>query len=289
MKVANIIMAYKNPAQLERMIKSMDHPNFYIFVHLDKKIEIEPFEYLSKLDRVVFIKNRTLCNWGGFSFVNAIFNCLEEVLDLEEGYDFYNLLSGQDYPIKPMEDISRFYENNQGKCFISYDEDHEKDWWKHAVTRFENYHFTDLTFKGRYFIQGLITKYLPKRKFPIDLQLFGSSISTWWTVSPGCASYMVDFMKENKKLKKFMAYTWGADEFLVASIVMNSPFRDQVINNNLRYITWVDGIANPRILIEGDLDGIKESDKLFARKFDIVIDEKVLDEIDSLITPGNIS
>ncbi|PWS29221.1 glycosyltransferase [Pedobacter yonginense] len=280
MKVAHLIMAYKNPAQLERMIKSMHHPDFYFFIHLDKKIDIAPFIYLQNLEHVKFIENRVLCNWGGFSFVNAILSSIEELLVTQQQFDFYNLMSSQDYPIKPVSHIHNFYQNHVGKSFVSYDEESDKTWWAHAVTRFQMYHFTDLNFKGRYFIQALMNKYLPKRKFPLPLKLYGSSISSWWSISNEAAHYLVNYMKKSAKLKKFMRFTWGSDEFIIATVLMNSDLQKTIINNNLRFITWEDGSANPRILTINDMESIKKSDKLFARKFDILVDDKVLDSID---------
>lgn len=68
MRIANIIAAHKNPLQVERLITAMYHPNFDFYIHLDKKIDIEPFLYLEERSQVEFIKNRILCNWGGIQF-----------------------------------------------------------------------------------------------------------------------------------------------------------------------------------------------------------------------------
>ncbi len=287
MNVANIIMAYKNPAQLERMIKAMNHPSFHVFIHVDKKIDIAPFLYLAKLERVNFIKDRRLCNWGGFSFVKAIFASLEEVINAPVSYDFYNLMSAQDYPIKPMDEIAAFFERSIGRSFISFDPDDKKDWWSHAVIRYQHYHFTDLKFKGKYFLQRIINSIAPKRKFPLPIKLYGSSISSWWAISKECAEYSIEFMKKSPKLANFMKYTWAADEFLLATILMNSPYRTQIINNNLRYITWSDSSAHPLILELKDLPGILNSDKLFARKFDTEVDGDILDALDQKLFHSN--
>lgn len=284
MKIAHLIMAYKNPGQIERMIRAMYHPDFHFYIHLDLKIDLEQFEYLKKIPGVIFIQNRILCNWGGFSFVRAIISSLNEITSSKETYDFINLMSGQDYPIKPIEEINNFFSANPNKCFISYDQDPQEKWWKHAISRSELYHFTDLKFKGKYFVQSIFNKYLPKRSFPLSIPLYGSSDSSWWTITPDCAAYIVQFMKNNPKLERFMQYTWGSDEFLIATIIMNSPFKENVVNNNLRFITWSDGVANPRILTQNDLTEIKTSAKFFARKFDTTVDVRVMDELDQLIT-----
>lgn len=283
MKIANIIMAYKDPEQIEKMITAMRHPDMYFFIHLDKKIAAKPFEYLVKMDRVHFIGNRVLCNWGGFSFVRAVIRSLEEVLKSGGDFDYYNLMSGQDYPIKSVQQIVSFLEENKGKSFISYDEDHQTDWWSHAVSRYQNYHFTDLTFKGRYVFQRMLNAIMPKRKFPLPIKLYGSSVSSWWTLHAPCARYLVDFANREQQLNEFMNYTWGADEFFYATILMNSPYKDSIVNDNLRLIKWAEGSANPVILKQKDLNSIVASDKLFARKFDINIDPKILNDINSFI------
>lgn len=276
-------MAFKNPAQLEKMISAMDHESFYFFIHVDVKFDIAPFLYLEQLERVSFIKDRRICNWGGYSFVKAIFASLAEVLKTDISFDFYNLMSAQDYPIKPIQHIANFYEENKGKSFISYDPDSKKDWWEHAVIRYEAFHFTDFTFRGRYLLQKVLNFILPKRKFPLPVKLYGSSISSWWSISEGCATYLINFMRINKELDGFMSYTWAADEFLIATILMNSPHKDEIVNDNLRYITWSATSANPLILTKNDLPAILNSEKLFARKFDIEVDSEILASLDDVL------
>src|SRR5690606_7845282 len=134
------------------------------------------------MNRVFFIKDRTLCNWGGFSFVKAITHSLKEILSLQEKYEFINLLSAQDYPIKSNEFIYTFLKSHKGESFISYEISNKSSWWKHAVSRYELYHFTDINIKGKYLIQWFINKILPKRKFPLSCTLYGSAVSSWWTL-----------------------------------------------------------------------------------------------------------
>lgn len=283
MKVANLIMAYKNPKQLERLIKKISHPDFDIYVHLDRKIAIRDFSYLKDIDRVSFIQKRILCNWGGYSFVNAITVSVQEIILKEQNYDFINLMSAQDYPIKSVEQFHDYLTKHPNCSFISYEEKGKSQWWEHAVTRFESYHFTDINLKGRYLFQKILNRVSPRRRFPLAFSMYGSSVSTWWTLSGDCAQYVISFMSKNKKLTSFMEYTWGADEFLFPTIIMNSPYKELTINNNLRYIEWEEGKSNPKIFREEDLGKLMKSDKYFARKFDTAIDEEVLNKIDQLI------
>jgi hypothetical protein len=62
---------------------------------------------------------------------------------------------------------------------------------------------------------------------------------------------------------------------------MNSPLRDTVFNDNLRYIAWTTkGSSHPALLTIEDKDSLLASSKLFARKFDTELDEQILDIID---------
>ncbi len=272
-------MAHKNPAQIERLIVKMRYNPFDFYIHLDKKTDIEDYKHLSEFENVFFIVNRTECNWGGYSFVTAIVNSLTEVLNSGRSYGFINLMSGQDYPIKPVNEIYEYLSEHKGKSFLAYEHvDHT--WWEEAVTRFKFYHLTDFKLIGRYLLQKIINKLMPSRKFPLDLTLYGSANSSWWTISTEAADYLVRYIRDNTKLRKFMRFTWGADEFLITTIIMNSPFRDKVINDNLRYIDWSQGGAHPKTFSKEDFQTLVKSDKCFARKFDIGADKEILDLID---------
>ena len=82
-----------------------------------------------------------------------------------------------------------------------------------------------------------------------------------------------------------MKKTIHADETLFQTIIMNSPFRDRVINNNYRYVEWskIKENGNPRVLTSNDYQKIVNSQMHFARKFDIEADEKILDMIDDYL------
>ena len=279
MKLAHIIMAYKEPSQIARLIERLSHPDCDIYIHLDRKIPFEPFRFLSELPRVHFIKNRILCNWGGFSFITATIESMREVLT-SGPYDMLNLLSGQDYPIKSVNEIYSYFKENQDKVFTIYELEDSDVWWQHATTRFEQYHFTDLRFKGRYILQGLLNKFLPKRTFPLPYVLYGSSNSTWWTMNRPSVQYIIDSIDTLPSLKRFMRYTWAADEFLFPTLLKNSSFSNMLTNDNKRFIRWNKGQANPKVLGKADFESLATSDHLFARKFDINVDADILDMID---------
>ena len=279
MRIAHLLMAHKDAPQVERLIKALQHKGADFYLHVDKKSNQDEFLYLNKINNVIFTKIHNNIRWGGYSFTKTVIECTKEIVRSGKKYDFINLISTQEYPIKPVETLIDFLAENKGGCFLEY-EDANSDWWKHAIHRINEYHLTDETFKGRYFIQKIINKILPKRKFPLPYNLYGGPCGTWWTISMECAEYLVTFMDNNPDLQHFSNYTWGSDEFLISTIIMNSPFKSQVINNNLRFIDWSLGGSNPKILTVEDIEALKKTDRFIARKFDIKKDTKILDLLD---------
>ena len=281
MKMAHLIMAYKDPKQVERLVKKLYHQNFDFYIHLDKKIDIKDFLFLKKLKNVKFTKKRFVIQWGAYSFTNAIIKSIEDILHESANYDFINVMSAQEYPIKPVDFIYNFYENHIGYSFFSY-EKNGSEWWKLNIGRVEKYALTNFKFKGQYIIESLINAILPKRKFPLPYTLYGGPCCTWWTVSRDCAEYLVKFINKNSSIRRFAFFSFIADEFLVATIVMNSNLKDKVINNNYRYIDWSQGGVNPKILTVNDFQFLKESNQFFARKFDTTKDVQILNMLDKI-------
>src|SRR5215213_812867 len=198
MRMAHIILVYKDPSQVERLIKKISHPDFDFYIHVDAKFGLAPFEYLGKLERVYLIKERLQVRWAGFSFTRAVFRCMAEALNSGRGYDFINCMSGQDYPLVSTESFHSFFAKRPGKNFLMVEE-FGSEWWKRAAIRVHRYHMTDFDFKGRYMIQWFLNTVMPKRKFPLDYTFYGSERATWWTISADCAAYLVNFLEAHPK------------------------------------------------------------------------------------------
>jgi hypothetical protein len=274
-------MAHKEPGQVERLIKKFSLLPFDFYIHIDKKVNARPFEFLGGIPNVHFIQQRIRVRWASYSFLNAVIQSLKEAYLSGISYDYLTVMSGQDYPIKP---VSQFYNTlaeNKGKNFINFETGNE--WWSHAISRVNQYHFTNFDFRGRYRIQFFLNALLPTRKFPLPYKLFGGPRAMCMTITPDCASYIVDFIQKDKKLRRFIRFTWGPDEFVIPTLIMNSDFKETVINDNFYYIDWSGGGSNPKILMVEDYDKLVSSDKMMARKFDIRQDAVILDRLDKVV------
>ncbi len=279
MNIAHLILAHKSPAQLQRLVGALAHPQADAFIHLDRKADYRPFAPLAALPGVRFTRCRLDVKWGGYSLTQAALEGMREILRAPVRYDFINLLSGEDYPIKPVGAIHHFLEQHAGSSFLQYQPE-SSDWWRANRSRFNQYHLTEFSFPGRYVVQRVLNYVLPRRKLPLFSTLYGGNMGGWYTISRQCAAYAVRFVDAHPELQRFARYTWGSDEFLVHSILLNSPLAATVINNNLRHIDWSAGGDSPKTLTCADLPALHASARLYARKFDASRDALVLDYLD---------
>jgi hypothetical protein len=276
MKLAHLILAHSQPGQLERLVQSLQHDDADIYIHLDKKTDPAPFQHLAGIKNVYFIKNTVKVYWGTYNIVKATFNSFDEILSSGREYEYLNLLSGQDYPLKPQQELHDFLNANPGKAFMNYLLFETE--WQEALPRVRFYHFNNFRLPGHFIMQELVNKLFGARTMPNDMIAVGRS--QWFTISIKCVKYICDYWRNTPKLRHFIKLTWGPDEFIFQTILYNSPYRDAMVKNDLRYIDWSGGGVSPKTLTIEDAEAIVASGKYFARKFDIVKDEEILDMID---------
>ena len=276
MRIACIIVTYTSAVQTKRMIDRLNNGQFDFYIHLDKKIDIKTHEILFDTPNVFFVKNRVDVQWAAYTTVQAAFNSIKQIMASGIKYDFVNLITGQDYPIKPASYIVNFLEQHKGQEFIEYKD--FDDNWNEAYERINKYHFTNLKLRGKHRLETLVNLLFKRPKMPVKMKMYG--VSTFWTLSPECAYYVVNYVETNKSFERFLKYTWGSDEFIFQTVLMNSPYVSKIVNNNYRYVDWSAGGARPRFLTKDDFGKIMASDGFFGRKFNLDIDSDILDMID---------
>ncbi len=282
MRVAHLIITYTDPLQTERMIRRMQHPGFDFYIHVDKKIDIAAHLFLADMPNVYLIQDRVKVIWAGYNTVEATLRSVKEIFNTGIQYDYVHLMSGQDYPIKTAADIHSFFCGHRGSEFLEFQ--HFDKWASESYPRIRAYHFTNYKFPGRYYFQWMLNKLLPARKSPLAMEYYGSSM--FWALTTDCLGYIVDLLEKNVRFRRFMQFTWGSDEFIFQTLVMNSAFKANVVNNNLLYLEREKGASHPNILTIRNLVNIRQSNKLFARKFDLAADADVLDSIDNYLETG---
>ncbi|RZA00774.1 MAG: glycosyl transferase [Sphingobacteriaceae bacterium] len=276
MKIAHLILAHNFPDQLKRLVKRLAHPDADVYIHLDLKTPIQQYESIEKLPNVYFVKKRIKVDWGSYNIVEATINGFQQIRQSGIKYDYINLLSGQDYPLTEPGKFLEFLGRNPGKAFMNSLV--ARTHWLEALPRVEQYHLTNFNVPGRYKIQRIINLMLPRRKMPNDMEMVGRS--QWFAISTDCVEYILDYWEQHSQLQRFIKFTWAPDEFIFQTILYNSPLKDKMVNDNLRYIDWSAGGVSPKVLTMEDAEAITNSGKYFARKFSEMKDTAVMDYID---------
>src|SRR5882762_1364795 len=108
MKVANIIIAHKNPNQLLRLINQFDGELFHNFVHIDGKCDLRQFHAIVVNPNVSLMPKRKKVAWAGFGTVRVTIDALRLIKKSNEKFFYINVMSGMDFPIRPTVELFHF-------------------------------------------------------------------------------------------------------------------------------------------------------------------------------------
>ena len=295
MTLAFVITAYKYPEQLIRLVTRLYEPNRHFFVHVDNKSSLETFEKmvrgLTPFSNVHFLKKRYVCHWGSFGVVQATIDAIDKLAEHEYDYVFY--MTGQCYPIKPNSFMDDFLDKHKAASFIEHSPFPSKGWRHGWYDRIEHWHFFSF---GNYVcdrlariqnfryehpdwsIRLLADVLFPKRKFPQSLHPYGGEGT--WCLHRTHINYIRRFMFERPDFVRFFKFVFAPDEIFFQTILANSPFKNDLLNQKLHLIKWPPQSSHPLTFRLDHFDELANSPALFARKFDATVDDAILDRID---------
>lgn len=90
----------------------------------------------------------------------------------------------------------------------------------------------------------------------------------------GAIDWVLNSAISNDLLGRLTDSTCGEEVFF-QTIFLNSPFKNQVVNDNLRYTDW-SVHCPPKVLTVEDYDKIINSHKLFCRKIDSIVSKNLI-------------
>lgn len=285
-KQSILIQCHKNAEQVNMLLDALQHPDVDIFVHVDKKSDIGSQLKTSSQIHILPVKYRVDVQWATFSQVRATLNLLKYASHHGE-YEHYWLCSGQDYPIKPIDDIVQFLHSKPDTNFIQiWDSKNsigggtKNNYDKRTAIYFPEFVLGNSTAK-RIAKRVLVeltggwnrTFSIFRRKAPDNVKFYSGS--SWICLSGEMEDWMENYLKAHPEYIRFYRNVNCSDENFFQTLVMNSPYKDKR-EDYLHYVDWSEGSNSPRVLSTEDISTIEHSDKLMARKFDIGIDSYVL-------------
>ncbi|WP_374166339.1 beta-1,6-N-acetylglucosaminyltransferase [Arcticibacter sp. MXS-1] len=287
MKIAILILAHKNLQQLDRLLARLTS-DFDVFLHLDKKWDVD--EGFFKKYPNVYLTRRHEVTWASYQQIEAELELFTTVAGRD--YDYHVLISGQDLPVKSNRYIRNFLEKNRQYSFIDYEALPRKAWqedFEGGYTRLWYYYGFEFKKNAVGFVAKksmAVLRYLQKltglKRKLLSLPYYGGW--TWVNLNREALTYLVNYVRDNPQVLKSFRYTNCADEIWMQTILLTSdlPLR----NSDLRYTDWTNCVANPRILTQSNLEELKHTDALFARKFDPAVDAGVIERVYEMTEEG---
>jgi hypothetical protein len=287
-RTAYILTIHKNPDQVNKFIKQIVvDDNADVFIHIDKKSYDNLFFKIVKHPNVKVLKESIDVKWGDITQVDATNLLLEEVISTGVKYDFVCFRSGQDLLVK--NGFKGFLMENKEKIFMNAYSVNKNE--PHAAFVNVSWPISSRRLYLNPFHPIRLFRRLIQVCYGVGLNLFPNPYnlpdsysiyngSNWFCLPLKVAKYINRFLKENEWYYKAFENSLCPDEFFFQTLIMNSEFKTDVIDNNLMYIKFgetLKGRNNPVTLGMEHIDIIKESNKFFARKFDENTDVLVID------------
>lgn len=274
--IAYFILVHRLPNQFKRLFKSIYNPNNYYLIHIDKKASADLHKdvtnFINDFENTFILESESIV-WGWYSMVNIELNGIRKLLSLWLNWDFFINLSWQDFPLKNQKEINNFLCENKDNNFllVSNQETERPD----TMNRVENY-FIDNWNSVYEVLNG-------KRDFLKDMIPY-----IWWQwmiLNRDCCEFICNSL-ETKKFTDYYINTLIPDESFFQTLLMNTSFDWNIINDDKRAIIWVndwDIKLRPKTFKKEDIDFLSLENNLFARKFDDNEDAEIIDFIKAKI------
>ena len=277
---AYFISAYKEPENIIRLVNVLAKDKDQFYIHYDKKIGRQKFNHWKEIieqkcrNTCIHVVSKHVCNWGSFGIIDATLSAMKFFED--SNYDYFINLTAECYPIKSLNQINEtFKDKNTG--FITFWKMPYEGWDHGGMDRINNNYF--FLKKKEYPYVKIIHFPRIRKKLPYGLEPYGG-----WSLCclpKDIIAYILDYIQNNLRLTSFFKTTRIPSEMIFQTILMNSPLKDRIVNDNKRYLNFVD--AHPRTLTKDDYETLKNSKHLFARKFNPSVSKELLDIIDNEI------
>ncbi|XDZ52675.1 beta-1,6-N-acetylglucosaminyltransferase [Neisseriaceae bacterium CLB008] len=272
-KTAILVLTHKPMPYLKLLAQTNKHINFYI--HIDKKINSNHIVGdFNDLDNVIFIKDRIIIHWAGFSMIQATLNLIKVAL-LNKENQFFHLISADDVLLQKIEDMNNAWQHNNPEAIyldskISLPHRYRLRFnAPHADTIYQRHPIgksLTLAFK-------LMDKIIPAG--PSIPNLFGSQ---WFSIRRSQLHTLIDSI--TKKDYAFFSKKLCPDEHFFQYIIARTPeLYCNLATGNQRYIIFDPSYnrgSNPIFLSLDQLKKAQDQGAWFARKVDATLAKEAL-------------
>lgn len=202
-----------------------------------------------------------------------------------QAYNYIHLISGNDCLIKPVSYILTLFSERNRKEYIESNilpgdstwswagQDRYQCWYPQWLIKrpaYKTARFLRITY--REFVMR--TKIFKRKKYPV--KVFGGG-SSWFSITGKCVKWMLEYLETHPEYIQFFRRGVCVDEVFFSTLVRQSPFAENILNDHLRFMIWDNTFSGgPKALEKSDIETMRKSKCVFARK---VTDMNTLREI----------
>ncbi len=268
-KIAYFIMVHHKPAQFDWLMRAIYTPGDLFLVHVDLKSRLG----LKRDRRGVMAAVRATCagkpnvhlmrsrftNWGGWSLSKILLDAVRDALRRDPEWRYFVNLSGQCYPLKPLDTIRRELAERGDAVHVQM--------WPIAERPVDDWHH-----RAHPMLETPLKAFiLPGRK--PDPQAFTMlNKGSQWTILPRAFCEWLVSAPITRQIAAYMRSLLLTDELIVQTLVSNGPFANRVAEHYGREIVW----PGPKTFGIEDLPMLRASPAFFARKFDAARDPALM-------------
>lgn len=294
-----VVIAHEFPAQLARLAGRLEpHP---MIVHVNARFDQAPFEEaVAGRSNVTFLpaSQRIGVNWAGMTIVHAMRNLFRAALRVTAPHDHIVLLSGVDYPLRPIEEFVEWLRDAPFRQHIRFfdaarSDDHQRSlpFRRHYrdVAPFPRAPRGSMRANANEVVKrtlSLAMRWRPPPACPADITPMRGWL--WCALTAECVADVLDHTTD--PLDRWLSRVFSPDEVYLPSVVAATRHgADSELGGTMPYpgrspsrfasIHLIDDSLDKWFTI-ADLPVVERSDKWFIRKVAPPVSDSLLDELD---------
>lgn len=280
---AVLILAHKNVDQTIELAQKLRN-SFEVYIHYDKKCKLSEKQRESLDHLKIKYYSKFDVKWGSFNIVRATIFLMEKALENKKN-TYFHLISGQDWPIKSVNEIYAFFENTN-KIYMNYwpaldvkKSGEPEIWWTKYYFNYNTINRRSVfgKFYHRFLLLGQTILRINKlKKYNIkEDQIYAGQ--EWIDIPRNALEYALNVYKNDRRMYKIFSTSFCSDEIWLQTILCNSKYKSRISKNIHRYIEARKKNGSfPAILDEDDYKKIISSNCFWARKIEFPVSKGLI-------------
>ena len=271
MNLGFIILAHSQPAAIRRLTDILATEGNRVVIHFDTSASATDKQAVRKIaedhpDRIQVI-SKVHCVWGEWSLVEAVLLSLREFAKMPEPPDYIHLMSGADFPIRPISDLKEFLRRSPDLDFIECCDITQRPWVKGGLGRERLRYFYPFNFRtSRESFDRLVRwqrKLKIRRRMPLNLAPHMGS--QWWTLRWSTCAKVLELIAKHPKIPRFFRSTWIPDESFFQTVIARVVPKSEIADLQLMF-HHLGPSGRPYVFYNDHLPVVRKLPHFFIRK-----------------------